>query len=178
MPVLFTVLSLLAIVVGTSVELLPALLSESYVEKNPNVKPYTPLELAGRDIYIKEGCYVCHSQQIRPDVSEQLRYGKISTAADSIYDRPFQWGSRRIGPDLARVGGKYNDTWHFKHMEDPRAVTKGSIMPTYPWLRMKKTDFGSLRPKLKVMAALGVPYSESDIENAADLAMKQSRKNC
>ncbi|MCB9063037.1 MAG: cytochrome-c oxidase, cbb3-type subunit I [Halobacteriovoraceae bacterium] len=176
MPVLFTVLSLLAIVVGTSVELLPALLSESYVEKNPNVKPYTPLELAGRDIYIKEGCYVCHSQQIRPDVSEQLRYGKISTAADSIYDRPFQWGSRRIGPDLARVGGKYNDTWHFKHMEDPRAVTKGSIMPTYPWLRMKKTDFGSLRPKLKVMAALGVPYSESDIENAADLAMKQAAK--
>jgi len=176
LPILFTALTALAILVGGAVEIIPSLLSNNFVEKNPNVKPYTPLELAGRDIYIAEGCYVCHSQQIRPTPEENLRYGKPSTAADSVYDRPFQWGSRRIGPDLARVGGKYNDMWHYRHMMNPRDVTPKSIMPNYTWLFKKKTDFASIEKKVKVMKALGVPYSDEEIRRAYDLAQNQANE--
>ena len=176
MPLVFSVLALLAILVGSVIEIVPSLTSDKFVAKNPHIKPYTPLEIAGRDIYIKEGCYVCHSQQVRPQVSEKLRYGSPSTAAESIYDHPFQWGSRRIGPDLARVGGKYNHMWHYRHMLDPREVTPKSIMPNYGWLYKKKTNMKVIQKKLKVMAALGVPYSENEIKNAYNLAAKQANE--
>ncbi len=174
LPVTFTVLTLIAIVVGGAIEIIPSMLSNKFVEVDPRVKPYTPLELMGRDIFVKEGCYVCHSQQIRPTVAEKLRYGNPSTAAESVYDRPFQWGSRRIGPDLARVGGKYNDMWHYRHMINPREVTAGSIMPNYDWLTKKKVNFKMLPKKMDVMVALGTPYSEDEVTNAIDLAMEQA----
>ena len=174
MPMTFTALSLIAILVGSIIEIVPSLTSDKFVEKNPHIKPYTPLEIAGRDIYIKEGCYVCHSQQVRPQVSEKLRYGSPSVAAESVYDRPFQWGSRRIGPDLARVGGKYNHMWHYRHMLNPREVTPKSIMPNYGWLYKKKTNMKVIQKKLKVMAALGVPYSEEEINNAYSIAAAQA----
>lgn len=176
LPMVFTVLTLLAILVGGAVEIIPSILSNRFVEVDPRVKPYTPLELLGRDIYVKEGCYVCHSQQIRPTVSEKLRYGTPSVAAESVYDRPFQWGSRRIGPDLARVGGKYNDMWHFRHMINPRDVTPKSIMPNYDWLTKKKVNFTMLPKKMDAMVALGTPYSEDVVANSIDLAMEQARK--
>jgi len=176
MTTVFIVLSLLAILVGTAIELLPAMFADDYVEKNPKVKPYTSLELAGRDIYIAEGCYVCHSQQIRQSAEEQVRYGKISEASDSMYDRPFQWGSRRIGPDLAREGGNFPDLWHFRHLADPREVTAGSIMPEYTWLIDKKTDLEILKKKLSVMKVLGVPYTDEEIQNAVVDARKQATK--
>jgi cytochrome c oxidase cbb3-type subunit I/II len=172
---IFTVLSLLGILVGSAIELLPALLSEKYVVKNSNIKPYTALEIAGRDIYISEGCYTCHSQQIRKMPGDVLRYGKASEASESVYDHPFQWGSRRIGPDLARLGGKYPDIWHYRHMLDPREVTQGSIMPIYPWLFKKKTDYAVLSKKLSVMKAVGVPYSEEEIANAEVNAQAQAQ---
>jgi len=175
MPMVFSVLALLAILVGSIIEILPALMSSSYVKKDENIKPYSALELAGRDIYIREGCYVCHSQMIRPMADEALRYGKPSEAAESIYDHPFQWGSRRIGPDLARVAGKYRDIWHFRHMMDPRSTSPGSIMPAYPWLFKEKTDFGVLKKKLSVMNALGVPYTDEEIENAPNAAIEQAK---
>lgn len=176
LPMLFTVLTLLAILVGGIVEITPSLLSDKFVEKAPHIKPYTPLEIAGRDVYIKEGCYVCHSQHIRPTASEKLRYGDPSVAAESVYDRPFQWGSRRIGPDLARVGGKYNDMWHYRHMINPRDVTPKSIMPNYSWLTKNKTNFKVIQKKLKVMAALGVPYTDEQIANAYNDAYKQAEE--
>lgn len=176
LPMLFSVLTLLAVLVGGIVEIAPSLLSDKFVEKAPHIKPYTGLELAGRDIYIKEGCYVCHSQQVRPTPSEKLRYGDPSTAAESVYDHPFQWGSRRIGPDLARVGGKYNDMWHFRHMINPRDVTPKSIMPNYGWLTKNKTNFKVIQKKLKVMKALGVPYTDEQISNAFNDAQMQAEK--
>jgi cytochrome c oxidase cbb3-type subunit I/II len=138
------------------------------------VKPYTALQLYGRDIYVREGCYLCHSQMIRPMVSETLRYGSYSRPEESIYDRPFQWGSKRTGPDLARVGGKYPDLWHFRHMLDPRDVTPDSIMPMYPWLYKDKTDFGSLQKKLQVMKSLGVPYSQDEVDHASENARAEA----
>ncbi|WP_419172236.1 cytochrome-c oxidase, cbb3-type subunit I [Halobacteriovorax sp.] len=176
LPMVFTVLTLVAILVGGAIEIIPSLISDRFVEKDPRVKPYTPLELIGRDIYVSEGCYVCHSQQIRPTVAEKLRYGNPSTAAESVYDRPFQWGSKRIGPDLARVGGKYNDMWHYRHMINPREVTAGSIMPNYDWLTRKKVNFKMLPKKMKAMVALGTPYSKAEVENAIDSAMKQANE--
>lgn len=166
LPMVFTILTTLAVLVGSAIEILPSFIAQDFVEKSEDVTPYSALELAGRDIYIREGCYNCHSQMIRPLVAERLRYGAPSAAAESVYDHPFQWGSRRIGPDLARVGGKYPHMWHFRHMLDPRAVVSGSIMPTYPWLFKKKSQLKILPKKLKVMKALGVPYSEEEIENA------------
>lgn len=173
---IFTVLAFVAVLVGTVIEFVPAFFSKDFIEISPNVKPYTALELAGRDLYIKEGCYTCHSQMIRSQADEFLRYGKISQATEFIYDRPFQWGSRRIGPDLHRVGGKYPHSWHYRHMLDPREVTPGSIMPPYPWLYKKKTEFGILSKKLKVMKALGVPYSEDEIVNASASAREQAKQ--
>ncbi|OUR97135.1 cytochrome C oxidase Cbb3 [Halobacteriovorax marinus] len=174
LPTLFTVLTTIAILVGGIIEITPSLISDTFVERDSEIKPYSPLEIAGRDIFIKEGCYVCHSQQIRPMPDEALRYGPPSTAAESVYDRPFQWGSRRIGPDLARVGGKYNDMWHFRHMYDPREVTPKSIMPEYTWLFKKKFEIKTLPKKIKVMTALGVPYTDHQIKNTVLLAQKQA----
>lgn len=174
-PTLFSILTLIAIGVGTVIELVPTFLSSEYVEISPKLKPYTGLQLHGRDIYVREGCYLCHSQMIRPIISETLRYGDYSRAEESIYDRPFQWGSKRIGPDLARVGGKYPDLWHYRHMLDPREVSPGSIMPAYPWLYRDQTDFKIIRRKLQVMKTLGVPYSDQDVEFAEAQARSDAR---
>lgn len=174
LPFVFAVLSLLAILVGTGIELIPAMFSHKYIAKMDTVKPYTPLELAGRDVYIREGCYLCHSQMIRPMVHEVLRYGKASEAAETVYDHPFQWGSKRTGPDLARVGGKYPNMWHYRHMLNAREVTPGSIMPQYTWLYDQKIDFEILPKKLSVMKTLGVPYTDEDINNSVANAQKQA----
>lgn len=171
---IFSILSFLAILVGSVIEIYPTLSLHKYLPANLQSEPYSPLELAGRDIYIKEGCYVCHSQQIRPLAAEILRYGQPSTVAESMYDRPFQWGSKRTGPDLARLGKKYPDLWHYRHMIDPRLVTPNSIMPAYPWLETKKLDFQILRKKLSVMRNLGVPYNEDTVANADLLAGRQA----
>lgn len=171
----FSILTFLAILVGSVIEIYPTLSLHKYIPANMHTEPYTPLELAGRDVYIKEGCYVCHSQQIRPLAAEVLRYGPPSTVAESMYDRPFQWGSKRTGPDLARVGQKYPDLWHYRHMIDPRLVTPKSIMPAYHWLEAKKVDFQVLRKKLSVMRNLGVPYDDETVANADILAGKQAQ---
>ena len=176
MATVFSVLTFLAILVGSVIEIYPTLSIHKYVNPNNITDPYTPLELAGRDVYVKEGCYVCHSQQIRPLPEEVLRYGKASTVEESMYDRPFQWGSKRTGPDLARVGKKYPDLWHYRHMIDPRAMVQKSIMPAYPWLTEKKVDFLQLRKKLSVMKNLGVPYDDKTVANADILAEQQAEK--
>jgi cytochrome c oxidase cbb3-type subunit I/II len=173
-PMVFAVLSLIAILVGSAIEILPSLIANNYIVKIDAVKPYTPLEHYGRDVYIREGCYTCHSQTIRPMSHEVLRYGKPSEAAEFVYDHPFQWGSKRTGPDLARVGGKYNHMWHYRHFYEPRQVTAGSIMPRYTWLFDSKIDYSSLSKKLEVMHKLGVPYSQNEIKNAAVLARAQA----
>lgn len=172
----FSVLAFLAIIVGSVIEIYPTLSLHKYVNPANIVEPHTPLEIAGRDIYIREGCYVCHSQQIRPIASEVLRYGNASTVEESMYDRPFQWGSKRTGPDLARLGKKYPNLWHYSHMIDPRAVTPKSIMPSYPWLVEKNTDFLVLRKKLSVMNKLGVPYDSEVVANADIHAQKQAQE--
>ena len=128
------------------------------------VRPYTGLELVGRDVYIREGCYLCHSQMIRPFRDEKERYGHYSLASESIYDHPFQWGSKRTGPDLARVGGKYSDQWHIKHLIDPRSVVPESVMPNYPWLQKREVNANGVVKRLQAMQMLGVPYSEQDIQ--------------
>ncbi len=176
LPVLFSVLAFIAVAVGGFIEIAPSLLSNTFIERRPEVKPYSPLELAGRDIYVSEGCYVCHSQMVRPMAAENLRYGAVSEAAESVYDRPFQWGSRRIGPDLARVGGKYNNLWHYRHMMDPRVVTPGSIMPNYTWMFKKKTDLGVLPKKMSVLAAMGTPYTQEEIDSAVEHARAQAQE--
>ena len=137
--------------------------------------PYTPLELAGRDIYVREGCYNCHSQMIRTLVPDVLRYGDYSRLGESIYDHPYQWGSKRTGPDLARVGGKYPNVWHLRHMEDPRAISAGSNMPTYPWLLVNHTDVAILPTKLAVQRTLGVPYPNWTPEQIATRLTEQSK---
>lgn len=175
MPMIFSVLSLIAILVGSAIEIVPSLLSNKYIAKMEVVKPYSPLELVGRDIYIREGCYLCHSQTIRPMTHEVLRYGKPSEAAEFVYDHPFQWGSKRTGPDLARVGGKYSHMWHYRHFDKPQEVTAGSIMPRYTWLFNQKTDFDSLPKKLAAMQTMGVPYSNEEIVGGIDAAKAQAK---
>ncbi len=175
-PMIFAVLSLIAILVGSAIEIVPSLLSDKYVVKNSAIKPYTPLELMGRDIYIREGCYLCHSQTVRPMTHEVIRYGKASDASEFVYDHPFQWGSKRTGPDLARVGGKYPDMWHYRHFYEPREVTAGSIMPRYVWLFSNKMDYQSLPKKMEVMQTLGVPYSDQDISEGILTAEAQAKK--
>lgn len=166
LPTVFSILTLIAVGIGTFIELVPTFFANDYVTALPKVRPYTGLQLHGRDIYVREGCYLCHSQMVRPILSETLRYGEYSREQESMYDRPFQWGSKRIGPDLAREGGKYPDLWHYRHMMDPREVSPGSIMPPYPWLYRDKTEFSVIQKKLKVMKSLGVPYLDSDIQYA------------
>ena len=174
MPMIFAVLSLIAILVGSAIEIVPSIMAPKYIVKNSAIKPYTPLELLGRDVYIREGCYLCHSQTVRPMTHEVLRYGKASDASEFVYDHPFQWGSKRTGPDLARVGGKYPDMWHYRHFWDPREVTAGSIMPRYTWLFNNKTDYSTLEKKMEVMKTLGVPYSPEEIKNAVVNAQAQA----
>ncbi len=175
LPLVFSVLAFVAILVGSVIELVPSLVSNQFIVKDERVKPYSPLEVMGRDVYVREGCYVCHSQLIRPMVAEQLRYGKVSQAAEYVYDRPFQWGSRRIGPDIHRVGGKYNHMWHYRHMLNPRDVTPGSIMPNYPWLYKNKIKYSVVEKKMKVLAALGAPYSDDEINNSVAAAKTQAQ---
>lgn len=158
----------IAVSIGGLVEISPLFYLKSTIEKVDGVRPYTPLELAGRDIYVREGCYVCHSQMIRPLRDEAERYGHFSLAAESMYDHPFQWGSKRTGPDLARVGGKYSDSWHHDHLADPRSVVPESVMPPYAFLAAKDLDYGDIEAKLKAMERLGVPYSKDQIAHATD----------
>lgn len=157
-----------AVTVGGIVEIAPLFWIDSTIEKVEGMRPYTPLELAGRNIYMREGCYNCHSQMIRPFRDEVERYGHYSLAAESIYDHPFQWGSKRTGPDLARVGGRYSDEWHRQHLVDPRSVVPESIMPSYKWLEDTDLDPGDMRKDLKALYNLGVPYTAKDIESAND----------
>ncbi|UZR93225.1 cytochrome-c oxidase, cbb3-type subunit I [Chondrinema litorale] len=169
-PVQLLILSLIMILIGGIVEMVPTFLVESNVPTIASVKPYTPLELQGRDIYLQEGCYNCHSQMIRPFRSETERYGEYSKAGEFVYDHPFQWGSKRTGPDLHRVGGKYPDSWHYNHMLDPESMSPNSIMPPYPWLFDKTIDKASTPTKIEAMQTLGVPYAEGYAEQSiADL---------
>jgi cytochrome c oxidase cbb3-type subunit I/II len=174
MAAAFTILALIAILAGSIIEVVPTLSISKYVKTENKVKPFTPLELAGRNIYIKEGCYTCHSQMIRSIHSEELRYGAASTIEESMYDRPFQWGSKRTGPDLARLGKKYPDLWHYMHMENPRAVVKESIMPAYPWLISSKIDYKNLGKTISLFKKLGVPYSDKDSSDARTSAKSQA----
>ena len=157
---------LIVIAIGGLVEIVPLFYLKSTIEKVEGVRPYTPLELAGRNIYVREGCYNCHSQMIRPLRDEVERYGHYSLAAESMYDRPFQWGSKRTGPDLARVGGKYSDDWHRDHLRQPKSVVPGTVMPAYPWLEATDLDFEHIADDMKVNAALGVPYTPEMISSA------------
>ena len=158
---------LIVIAIGGLVEIVPLFYLKNTIEKVDGVRPYTPLELAGRDIYVREGCYLCHSQMIRPLRDEVERYGHYSLAAESMYDHPFQWGSKRNGPDLARVGGKYSDDWHRDHLRDPRSVVPGSIMPGYSFLEKTDLDYSHIADNLKAQALIGVPYTTDMIANAA-----------
>jgi cytochrome c oxidase cbb3-type subunit 2 len=161
---------LITVAIGGLVEIAPLFWLSSTIEKVQGMRPYTPLELAGRDIYVREGCYLCHSQMIRSLRDEVERYGHYSLAAESMYDHPFQWGSKRTGPDLARVGGKYSDEWHVAHMENPRAVVPESVMPGYPFLARRELDYRDIAERMKTLKEVGVPYTDEMIENArADL---------
>ncbi len=172
---LLLVLSLLVVSIGGIVEIAPLFYLQNTIEKVQGMRPYTPLELMGRNIYIREGCYLCHSQMIRPMRDEVERYGHFSLAAESMYDHPFQWGSKRTGPDLARVGGKYSDDWHVAHMIDPRSVVPESIMPGYGFMARRELDFSDIQAKLETMRMVGVPYTDEMIANAqADLRAQVS----
>jgi cytochrome c oxidase cbb3-type subunit 2 len=157
-----------AVTIGGIVEIAPLFWIDNTIEKVEGVRPYTPLEQAGRDIYIREGCYLCHSQMIRPFRDETERYGHYSLAAESMYDHPFQWGSKRTGPDLARVGGKYSDAWHVQHLKDPRSVVPESIMPSYAFLAGRELEAGDFRDEIKTLSLVGVPYTKTDIAKAND----------
>ncbi len=169
-PVQFYIATLVAILIGGAIEIIPTFAVESNVPTIASVKPYTPLELQGRDLYIREGCYVCHSQLVRPFRSETERYGEYSKAGEYVYDHPFQWGSKRTGPDLHRVGGKYPNSWHYSHLIDPRILSPGSIMPSYPWLAVNVLDLNTTAAKIHAMKLLGVPYPEEyELQAVADL---------
>jgi cytochrome c oxidase cbb3-type subunit 2 len=159
---------LVVIAIGGLVEITPLFYLNSTIEKAEGVRPYTPLELAGRNIYVREGCYTCHSQMIRTLRDEVERYGHYSLAAESMYDRPFQWGSKRNGPDLARVGGRYSDDWHRDHLKRPQSVVPTSIMPSYWWLGETELDYSHIADDLRVQAVEGVPYTKEMIDKAAD----------
>lgn len=172
-PVKLTLYATIAILIGGIVQIIPSLMVDDYVPKITSVKPYTPLELEGRDIYIREGCNNCHSQMIRPFRSEVERYGEYSKSGEYVYDHPFLWGSKRTGPDLFRVGGKYSDNWHFNHFYDPQSTSSGSIMPSYKWLIRNELDKSNTEKKMEVMVSLGVPYDESEIARAQDWMLEQ-----
>ena len=163
---LLAVCAFIAVAIGGIVEIAPLFWIDNTIEKVDGMRPYTPLELAGRNIYIREGCYLCHSQMIRPFRDEVERYGHYSLAAESMYDHPFQWGSKRTGPDLARVGNRYSDEWHRQHLINPRAVVPESIMPTYAFMADRDLDQGDFRADLRAQADVGVPYTPADIAAA------------
>jgi cytochrome c oxidase cbb3-type subunit I/II len=173
--VLFTVLSLVATAIGGAVEIIPTIFVDENIPKIEAVTPYTPLEIEGRDIYVREGCYNCHSQMIRPFRSEVARYGEYSKAGEYVYDHPFQWGSKRTGPDLFREGGKRPSSWHFRHMYEPEAMMDGSIMPNYQWIVKNDFDASDIQAKMSVLRTLGTPYSDEEIENAAAAVDKQAK---
>ena len=165
---LMIVLILLVLVVGGAVEIVPLFFQKSTTEPIKGILPYTALQLAGRDVYVREGCYNCHSQMIRPFRAETLRYGHYSVAGESVYDHPFQWGSKRTGPDLARVGGKYSDDWHRIHLTNPRDLVPESNMPAYPWLEKTVVDAAAMPTHMKALRTVGVPYTDAEIAAAAD----------
>jgi cytochrome c oxidase cbb3-type subunit 2 len=165
---LMIVLILLVLLVGGLVEIVPLFFQKSTTEPIKGVQPYTALQLAGRDVYLREGCYNCHSQMIRPFRAETLRYGHYSVAGESVYDHPFQWGSKRTGPDLARVGGRYSDEWHRLHLINPRDLVPESNMPAYPWLATDLVDHASLPHHMKALRAVGVPYTDEQIAKASE----------
>ncbi len=175
-PVTLLFWSTVVILIGGAVEIIPTMKIDANVPKLEAVKPYTPLELAGRDLYIREGCNACHSQMVRPFRSETARYGEYSKAGEFVYDHPFLWGSKRTGPDLHRVGGKYLNSWHYYHMKDPTIMSPGSIMPRYGWLLTNALDFESIRPKIEAMITLGVPYTAEEAEHADAIALEQAQK--
>ena len=170
----FTIMILIVASIGGIVEIAPLFTIENTVEKVDGLRPYTPLELAGRDIYVREGCYACHSQMIRTLRSDVERYGHFSLAAESMYDHPFQWGSKRTGPDLARIGGKYSDAWHVAHLKAPREFVQGSIMPGYAFLAERKLETGNMPAMLTALARAGVPYDATQIQEAANDARRQA----
>ena len=163
---LMILLVILVVSVGGLIEIVPLFFQRSTTEPVAGLKPYPPLQLAGRDIYVREGCYNCHSQMIRPFRAETERYGHYSVAGEFVYDRPFQWGSKRTGPDLARVGGRYGDEWHRVHLDNPRDVVPESNMPAYPWLAKSAVDDTSIVAKLNALRALGHPYTDEQVANA------------
>jgi cytochrome c oxidase cbb3-type subunit 2 len=165
---LMIVLILITVAFGGLVEIVPLFFQKSTTEPITGLQPYTAVQLAGRDIYQREGCYNCHSQMIRPFRSETLRYGHYSVAGESVYDHPFQWGSKRTGPDLARVGGKYSDEWHRIHLIQPRDLVPESIMPAYPWLEKDLVDAEAMPTHMRALRAVGVPYTDADIAGAAE----------
>ena len=175
-PVLFTVLTLIAILIGGAIEMIPTFLVKSNVPTIASVQPYTPLELHGRDIYIREGCVNCHTQMVRPFRSETERYGEYSKAGEFVYDHPFLWGSKRTGPDLHRLGGKYPDSWHYYHMYEPGAISQGSIMPAYPWLFEQQINKDETAGKISALRTIGVPYDEGyEAQANADLEKQAKR---
>jgi cytochrome c oxidase cbb3-type subunit II len=171
---LMIVLILITVAVGGIVEIVPLYFQRSTTEAAPGLKPYTALQLAGRDIYVREGCYNCHSQMIRPFRAETLRYGAYSTAGEFVYDRPFQWGSKRTGPDLQRVGAKYSDEWHRVHLINPRDLVPESNMPAYPWLERASVDAAEMPTKLAALRTLGAPYSEDEVKASAEAVKGKS----
>ncbi len=164
---LMIVLILITVAIGGLVEIVPLYFQRSTTQAAPGLKPYTALQLAGRDVYIREGCYNCHAQMIRPFRAETMRYGHYSTAGEFVYDHPFQWGSKRTGPDLHRVGGKYSDEWHRLHLNSPRDLVPESNMPAYPWLAKSAVDAAEMAGKLTALRRLGVPYSDEEVASAA-----------
>ncbi|MEN9842977.1 MAG: cytochrome-c oxidase, cbb3-type subunit [Pseudomonadota bacterium] len=166
---LMIVLIVLVIAVGGLVEIVPLFFQKSTTQPVEGLKPYAALELAGRDVYVREGCYNCHSQMIRPFQAETLRYGHYSLAGEFVYDRPFQWGSKRTGPDLHRVGGRYSDEWHRVHLTNPRDVVPESNMPAYPWLEKTQADHAALPAKMKALRTLGHPYTDEEIAKASEV---------
>jgi cytochrome c oxidase cbb3-type subunit I/II len=175
-PIIMLVGSLIVISIGGLVEMIPTFMIKSNIPTISSVKPYTPLELQGRDIYIREGCYNCHSQMIRPFRHEIVRYGEYSKAGEFVYDHPFQWGSKRTGPDLARIGGKYPNAWHFNHMYDPPSMASGSIMPPYRGMFDKDLDIATTNSKIHAMRNLGVPYPKGYEAKANDDLLKQAKE--
>jgi cytochrome c oxidase cbb3-type subunit I/II len=171
---MFTVLAVLAVLIGGIAEIVPSVVMQKSDLRTATAHPYRPLELEGRDLYIREGCYTCHSQMIRPFVPETMRYGEPSKLGDSIYDHPFQWGSKRTGPDLARIGGKYPSSWHYYHLLDPRATSPGSNMPPYAFLADKVVDRSRTAAKVGAMQAVGVPYADAEVAGADMDAEMQS----
>jgi cytochrome c oxidase cbb3-type subunit I/II len=172
-PVKLTIFATIAILIGGIVQIVPSLMVDDYIPIISSVKPYTPLELEGRDIYIREGCVGCHSQMIRPFRSEVERYGEYSKAGEYVYDHPFLWGSKRTGPDLMRIGGKYSDNWHLNHFYDPQSTSSGSIMPSYKWLIINELDKDLTETKMEAMLTLGVPYTQEEIDRAQEWMKEQ-----